>query len=276
MTYGVNMKNDISDLWKKYKELNDVEHKNQLIEYYFQLVQKISYKVAKRIGWKLQPEELASYGVDGLYSAIEKYDLSRGIKFETYAGGRIWGAMIDELRRQDQVPRTVRINTTKFLNKKHELESAQGMFVTDDEVAKAIGLDVSEFNLSNRKYKAVTFSSLNATVANNEEIKESLNTNMIDEQACCPEGHLLRREFLSKLIGKDFTKLEKKIIYYYFYKKYTMENIAQVVGLSESRISQVYKDIAERLRDKIRRNPNYFDDDIYKVISMCSVSDPII
>ena len=111
---------NIDDIWKKYKSGKYPKLKNDIIEYYYDLVDRIAKKVAAKMNYRVSAEELGSHGVDGLYRAIEAYDLSRGIKFETYAYARIHGSMIDGLRTDDWVPRSVRIRHN-ILEKAKEL-----------------------------------------------------------------------------------------------------------------------------------------------------------
>ena len=117
-------------LWKKYKKASTTKRKSllekKLVEIYYPLVQKISYKVSEKIGWRLSPEELTSMGVDGLYVAIRRFSLDRGVNFPTYSNRRIRGSMIDGIRKNDIIPRSVRINWNIINKARNNLEIQKG------------------------------------------------------------------------------------------------------------------------------------------------------
>jgi len=258
---------DNIELWKEYqKDKNNIEIKNKLLEIYYPIVQQISYKVAGKLNWKITPEELSSFGVDGLYDAVEKFDLSRNLKFTTYAHIRIRGSMIDGLRREDTIPRSVRINNNKFEEIRQELQSQKGGIVTDEDIVKKMGINIKEYNRKKKKYVPLTFISIHGNYREEgssdqySDIKEDSNENLIDKKSASPDTFLIRKEFLSKIIGKDFTKLEKLVIYKYFYKNCTMDKISRETGISESRISQIFNNILPRIKDKIQRNPKFFEE----------------
>lgn len=266
------------ELWLKYKSEKDLRRKNkfqnQLIVLYYPLVQKIAYGLAEKIGWKKTPEELTSLGIDGLYVAIEKFSLERGVSFPTYASRRIKGSMLDGIRKEDTIPRSVRMNHNTIERARVILESEKGRKVLEYEVIEMLGIDNEEYDKNRKKYHPVTFSSIEGSdivnTDNQETYKQDSNDTLIDGEVVTPDSHMVRKEFFNKLVGKSFSKIEQKIIYYYYYKNITMDEISQKLELSESRISQIHKDILPRLQDKILRNPRYFGDDIYSVISKCN------
>ncbi len=277
------MKKEIKhrELWIKYqKEKNSSKkHKleNKLVEIYYPLVNKIAYKIAVRIGWKLSPDELSSLGVDGLYIAIRKFDLNNGASFPTYSSRRIGGSMLDGIRKYDPIPRSVRINHNKIEKMRVLLESEQGRKVSDDEILEKLGIDNSEYNKNRKKFHPVTFTSIEGSdIAGSniqEDYRQDSNSNLIDNRTTSPDSKVVRREFFNKLVGKNFTKIEQKIIYYYYYQNLTMDKISERLKLSESRISQIHKDILPRLQSKIKRNPKYFGEDICRIIESCNDKD---
>jgi len=258
---------DNIELWKEYqKDKNNIEIRNKLLEIYYPMVLQISYKVAEKLSWKVTSEELSSFGVDGLFDAVEKFDLSKNLKFTTYAHIRIRGSMIDGLRREDTIPRSVRINNNKFEEIKQQLQSQKGDIVTDEDIVKKMGINIKEYNTKKKKYIPLTFISIHGNYFEEgssdkySDIKEDSNENLIDKKSLLPDTFLIRKEFISKIIGKDFTRLEKLIIYKYFYKNYTMDKISRETGVSESRISQMFNNVLSRIKDKIQRNPKYFEE----------------
>lgn len=263
-------------LWKKYKnaknEEKEEEFQKELVNIYYPLVEKLSYKLAYKLNWKVSPEELSSLGVDGLYIAIRKFELERGIKFESYSSIRIYGSMIDGLRREDIIPRTVRINNNKYEEIKNILQSKKGVKILRNEILKEMGITEEDYLKNTKKYNPITFTSIdNISVsnANNEGdyLQQDQNINLIDKTTKSPDSQLIRKEFFNKLLGKDFSKIERQIIYMYYYENLTMEKIAKRLDMSESRISQLHQVLIQRLKDKIDRNPDYFSNDIYKFIN---------
>ncbi len=269
------------ELWIKYQEEENLTRKkkleNQLVEIYYPLVRKISYGLAERIGWRMSPDELSSLGVDGLYIAIRKFDLDREATFPTYASRRIHGSMIDGIRREDIIPRSVRINNTKIERMRVLLESEKGRKVSDYEILEELGIDSNEYNKNRKKFHPISFSSIDVpSIAGDnsiEDYKQDFNSSLVDNHSSAPDSKIVRKEFFNKLIGKNFTKIEQKIVYYYYYQNLTMDRISVKLKLSESRVSQIHKDILPRLQDKIERNPKYFGEDIKKIIKNCNDKD---
>ena len=253
----------INKLWKNYKEKHTVGLRNELIEFYLPLVQKIAVKLAEKLDHHLTVEELTSLGLDGLYDAIEKFDLGFGVKFESYSQQRIRGSIIDWLRKNDLVPRSVRINNNRFDDKKQEIQNEEQRRVDDEEVAEFFNIE-KEFAKKRKKFRPVIFNSLDSFSVQ-EEIKDEFNINLIDHHAQDPDIKLKRKEFFSKLMG-SFSKREKIIIYLHYYRGFTMDKVADYIKISESRVSQMHKDILPRLRDKIERNPDFFDHGIFEYI----------
>lgn len=259
-------------LWKEYKEEKDekrkLDIKNKLIEKYYPLIKKIARSLSDKLNRRLRDDELTSFGVDGLYIAIDRFDENRGVKFESYASFRIRGSMMDNIRRLDTVPRSVRINNNLFELTKARMESEQEKIVSDYDVIKEMGLDDSEFLLNMKYYKPVNVSSLDGTnLDENDDYKQDCNIHLIDEKTQKPDFALRRKEFFNKLLGKNFSDIERKIIYMYYYDGFTMDVIAEKVGLSESRVSQLHTIALPKLKDKILRNPDYFSVDISNFVS---------
>ena len=259
---------DIDALWKRYKKSNSKKSKLLLIEYYFPFVKKIAIRLADRLSWKVSPDELTSFGVDGLYKAIDRFDLLFNIKFESYANRRVRGSMIDGLRREDIIPRSVRIHSDRFNKHKQRLQNHLGYKISDVNFVDMVGMDEISFHKSYSKYTTMSFSSLDsyAETDSDDGIRNDCNLNFIDKSITESDSGFRRKEFFNKLMNKNFTSSERKIIYLYYYERMTMEKIAQVIGLSESRISQKHKEIIGRIRDNIKKNPDYFDKDILSFV----------
>ena len=269
------------ELWEKFqKEKNKIkksELRNQLVEIYYPLVQKISYKMASNLAWNVQPDELSSLGVDGLYSAIERFSTNEGVDFPTFAGRRIGGSMMDGVRKDDIVPRSVRMNNNPFEKTRSEMETHQGRKVTEFEIIEKLGITQEDYLKNVKKYKPTGFVSLDGTdICDNnkqEDFKKDSLAGLEDRKSVPPDNNMLRKEFLNKLISKNFSKIEQKIIYYYYYENLTMEEIANRLEMSESRVSQLHSNVMPRLKNKIERNPVFFGEKVF--IEKSYDSDPI-
>jgi len=268
---------ELEKTWKKFKNTGNEQIRHQLANHYFPYVQKISVKMAEKLGWKVQPEELASFGVDGLYKAIEGFDLSQNVKFESYASRRINGSMIDGLRREDSVPRSVRIATEQFKRHKDRVQSHVGHRLSDVEFVSIIGMDEEDYQKNFRKYNASSKASLDhhSDDGKEEDICQDSNDNLINDSNSSPDAKVKRKEFFSKIMSGDFTKTEQKIIYLHYYEAYTMERVAKAINRSESRVSQLHKKILPRLKDKIDRNPEYFSEDVASYMGDCNDKESI-
>ena len=274
MTYS---KPEIRSMHEEYEKTKDQSIKSKLIVHYFPFVTKIAVKLSEKLNWQAQPDELASFGVDGLSRAIDGYSTTAGVKFESYATKRVGGSMIDGLRRQDSVPRSVRIAADQFGEHKRRIQNKQKHRISDVEFVNIIGMNETEFHRSYQKYNPITFSSIDSHVdsESQEDMKPDSNGSLVDKHTGSPDSSICRKEFFSKMLGKDFTAVERKIIFFYYYKGMTMNRVAQLIDLSESRVSKMHKKILERLRDKIKRNPEYFDDDIFSFLGKRKTADSI-
>ena len=271
------------ELWKNYQEEKIIRKKDKyrqkLVEAYYPLVQKISYRVAQNLQWNLQPEELASFGLDGLYIAIDKFSLDRGVDFPTYANRRISGSMLDNVRKNDFVPRSVRLNYNLIEKTRQEMETTEGRRVTEYEIIERLGINQREYLMNTKKYSPLNVVSLEGSDITNEskseDFKQDCIADLVDRSSSTPDSNLIRKEFINKLISKNFSPFEQKIIYYYYYENLTMGEIGRKINTSESRISQIHMDIIKRLKNKIERNPEFFGDNIEEMIKDCNNNDPL-
>ncbi len=270
------------ELWIKFINEENINKKKkiekQLVEIYYPLVRKIAYGLAPKINWKLTPDELSSFGVDGLYIAINRFDITREFKFETYASLRIRGSMLDGIRREDVIPRSVRINNKSIERTKDLLESEKCRKVFDYEILEELDIEYEEYHKNIKKFHPVSYSSIEGSDICSENTQDTYhqdtNSNLKDNKVKSSDNYIIRKEFRNKLIGKGFSELEQKILSYYYYKNLTMDRIAEKLDMSESRISQIHKSLLPRLKDKILRNPKYFNNDIYKIIQSCNSKTP--
>jgi RNA polymerase sigma factor for flagellar operon FliA len=272
-------KTELENEWKVFLATKKNENKQRLVEHYYgTLVQHIARKLAKKFKYKVSVPELSSYGTEGLYKALDAYDSTRKIKFDTYAYTRIWGSMIDGIREEDWIPRSVRMRQSLIEEARRILEAEHQEKVTEDEILKLAGIDKSEYHRNAKKFKVMSLSSIetNNFDCEEDENKKDFNAKLVATNIPSSDGHILRREFLNKLIGKDFTQLERKIVYYYYYENLTMREISAKMEISESRISQMHQDILRRLKTRIKLNPTYFGREIVSVIRKCNSRNSLV
>jgi len=256
--------------WVEYNKSKSESSKQNLVEHYFKFVQNIARKLSNKYNRKVDADELASYGVDGLYRAIEKYDTRFETKFETYAYIRIRGSIIDGMRSDDWVPRSVRLRQSWMDSTRVDLQAKKGRKIEDDELLKALKIDPKDYDKNMCKYKVAAIASIENNLSGNtsdpDENKKDFNCYLIAKNEALPGGSMARREFLSKLIGRNFTKAERQIVYLYYYKDFTMKEIAEKLKMSESRVCQVHQNILERLRTRVQINPDFFGEDVLGII----------
>ena len=263
------MKNEeqMAGLWDQFEKLKtqDVRNdekiqqvKNQIASEYYFIVKDVAKRIAPRLK-EVTIEDCESYGVDGLYEAIEKYDRSSGFQFRTFAPHRIHGAILDNIRKVDWVPRLVRQRNAVVEKFRQSFFMKNGRYPSDEEMASSL-----EFVKNKDQYDSLLKNSAPISVLsiNNktrhdqeEEFNELLDSPSSTEDE--PNRAILRKEMFMKLLGKDFTRLERKIVFLVYYEGRTMKEVAKQTSFSESRISQMHGDILRRLKAKMQRNPKY-------------------
>lgn len=241
-------------LWNKWKEDQDIAAKKQLIENYLPLVQYVSSRIMMGMPKSVSKEDLVSYGIMGLIDAIEKFDVDRGLKFETYASFRIRGAIIDALRKNDWVPRSVRDKSKKIEEAYQKLEQEHLRSVTDEEVSEYLDISLKEFQQSLQEIGSAAIFSLEDPIKEDEsETRLSL---LIDEQAVDPE-QTVNDSFLKSVLSTAIDKLtenERTVVSLYYYEELSLSEIAVVMSLTPSRISQLHSKAILRMRGALQRD----------------------
>ena len=240
--------------------LPDPDLKKKLVEHYYPLVRRVANRLHQKLT-EVQPDELTSMGVDGLYDAIGAYDTSRNTKFETYATPRIRGSMLDAIRSADWVPRLVRAKAGQLDRRRQILESDAGHRLTSAEMAEKLGMSQEEYQAYSKGAVSPTIHSVNDLNGNEGDSDKQISIEHVeDEDSAQPGERMFRREMFWKLLGKNFTPQERTIMRLYYYEDRSMKDISDIVGLSESRVSQMHSIILKRLSRTIERNPDYFSD----------------
>ncbi|WP_437188400.1 FliA/WhiG family RNA polymerase sigma factor [Planctomicrobium sp. SH668] len=248
------VKEDIQAVWLEFKkDQENQELRNRLIENYFQLVRFNAERVWSKLPDGVDLNDLISAGVFGLMDAIEAFDLDRGVKFETYCVPRIRGAMLDELRTMDWVPRLVRSKASKLEAARKELEAAFGRPPTDPELARKMEMSLDDFEKLKTEALAVGLVSLNKKWYETDSYKDVREIDVVEDQKGEDPTLGIQKRDVMKLVTKGLNRNERLIIILYYYEELTMKEIGQTLGLSESRVSQMHSSIVARLKDQLRR-----------------------
>ncbi|TMK39683.1 MAG: RNA polymerase sigma factor WhiG [Actinobacteria bacterium] len=249
---------ELRDLWRRYKASADERARERLVVAYSPLVKYVAGRMASGLPAHVEEADLISYGLVGLISAIERFDLARDIKFETYAITRIKGAIIDELRSIDWVPRSVRARAREIerINSKleHELQRAP----TDEEMASALGISVGEFQDTLLQISNSSVAALDElwTVSDASGDQVSLLDTLQDPGAPDP-AYILDATELKDRIADSIARLperEKLVIALYYYENLTLREIGEVLGVTESRVSQLHTKAVLRLRSRLQND----------------------
>jgi RNA polymerase sigma factor FliA len=238
---------------EKLKKLNGTLeiHRNVLMENYLHLVRYNAERVHQKLPDEVELDDLMSAGIFGLMDAIDAFDVSRGVKFETYCAPRIRGAILDELRSMDWVPRLVRSRAHKIDGATKQLEVELGRSPTHEELAKRIGVSQSEYDKMQRDASTVGVVSLSRKWFETDSNKDVREIDVLEDQKGHDPVREMQQKDLKELMTKGLTRAERLIVILYYYEEMTMKEIGQTLDLSESRVSQMHSSIIARMRAKM-------------------------
>jgi RNA polymerase sigma factor for flagellar operon FliA len=244
-----------SELWQRYHRRDDPNTENALVEKYLPLVSGVVARLAMTLPEHVDQDDLYSVGLVGLLQALRNYDPTCGASFETYARMRVRGAMLDELRRMDWVPRSVHEKARKIQGVMTELEQKLGSVATEAQMARALNLSIPEYvNLLN-EVRPATFVCLDAVNSSDEEDSGSLYEVIADTVEESPveqvSRHELKRVILERL--KELPDMQRKVLAFYYVEDMHLREIAEVFGLTESRICQIHSQAILSVRAYIKR-----------------------
>ena len=243
-------------LFREYKLTRDLKIRNRLVEGYQQLVQYNAERIALRLPDEVELDDLTSTGTFGLIDAINSYDLSRKVKFTTFAAPRIRGAILDELRSMDWVPRLVRSRAHKLDGVTKELEVTLGRQPSDEEIRKRLKVSDEELKKIQSDGAAVGVVSLSRKWFETDSNKDVREVDILtDNKAADPAQKMLEGD-LKRLVGAGLNRAEFLIIVLYYFEEMTMKDIGGVLDLSESRVSQMHSSILARLRARLTMDEN--------------------
>jgi RNA polymerase sigma factor for flagellar operon FliA len=246
----------LEDLWERFKEAGSQEAREQLIVHYAPLVKYVASRVATGLPANVEQADLVSYGIFGLIDALEKFDRSREIKFETYAIPRIRGAIIDELRSLDWVPRSVRFKARGVEKAYTELEAKLKHAPSDAEVAEHLGVSLAELHEIVTQISFVTVTALEEVVSTGADRGESLSLldTLADMAAIDPASGIEGNETRAMLSAaiNSLSEREKIVITLYYFEGLTLAEIGEVLGVTESRVCQIHTKAVGLLRNNLR------------------------
>lgn len=249
---------EIGKLWKRFKKDPNKELRNELMENYFPLVKYHGERVWSRLPEGVELDDLISAGIFGLMDAINAFDLTRGVKFETYCVPRIRGAMLDELRSMDWVPRLVRSKATKLNEATKRLNDKLGRPPTDQELAAHLEITIPELEKMVRDASAVSLISLNKKWYQTDSEKDISEIDILDDKKSEDPTRRGQKYDLLRLVTKGLNRNERLIIILYYYEELTMKEIGATLDLSESRVSQMHSGLVQRLQQQLAwRRPEF-------------------
>jgi RNA polymerase sigma factor for flagellar operon FliA len=245
----------VEELWEDYKRTGDRNTRDQLIVHYWPLVKYVASRVSTGLPSNVEQADLASYGMFGLIDAIEKFDISRDLKFETYSVVRIRGAIIDELRKADWVPRSVRAKARWVDQAQANLEAKLGRTPTAREIAAELGLSEDEYRQVSGRADARGVVSLDGELsgANRHGGESTKLVDTISDPRPGPSGAFESDEMKDIIAGSiaGLADRERTVLTLYYYKGMTLAQIGKQLGLTESRACQIHSKAIMQLRSRL-------------------------
>ncbi|PKM95735.1 MAG: FliA/WhiG family RNA polymerase sigma factor [Firmicutes bacterium HGW-Firmicutes-1] len=244
-------------LWEKYSKTKDVTIKEQLIIEYAQLVKFVAGRLSMYLGSNVEFEDLCGYGIFGLIDAIDKFDYEKGVKFETYASLRIRGSILDNIRKMDWIPRSIRKKQKVMDVAIRKLEIEHGRTATDEEISNELEISTDEYYKWMNQTKALALTSLEEYVEQGGETRVEPVSNSRYTQ---PE-EMAEREALKNLLSnaiEGLSEKEKKVIILYYYEELTLKEISAIMGVSESRISQLHTKSLSKMKSTLGTHLSIF------------------
>lgn len=246
-------------LWEEYSKSKASDLREQIILEYAPLVKVVAGRLSMYLGYNVEYDDLVGYGVFGLIDAIDKFNLSKDIKFETYASLRIRGAILDQIRKMDWIPRTVRQKQKRIDAAIKEIEGKSGKNASDEEIAKALGISDEEYTEWQQQLMVTNVVSLNEYTDQGIEAPIDRNSRANTET---PEDAALKSEMKEMLKNalELLTEKERKVVVLYYYEELTLKEIADILEVSESRVSQLHTKALGKMKVKLGKYMNIFAD----------------
>ncbi len=239
-------------LWEEYMKSRSTELREKIILEYAPLVKTVAGRLSMYLGHNVEYDDLVSYGIFGLIDAIDKFDTLKEVKFETYASLRIRGSILDQIRKMDWIPRTIRQKQKQIDAVIRKIETETGRSATDEEIAQGLGITGDEYVDWQSQMKITGLVSLNEYIEQGSEISQDGGQHTA-ARFVSPEENVEKQE-LVRVLGEALellTEKEKKVITLYYYEDLTLKEISNVLGVSESRISQLHTRALQKMRGRM-------------------------
>lgn len=238
------------ELWKEYQKSKSPGIREQLIIEYSSLVNVVAGRMSMHLGHLVEYDDLVGYGISGLIDAIDKFELTKGVKFETYASLRIRGAILDQIRKMDWIPRAVRQKQKKIDEAIKNIEMKTGKTALDEEIASELGVSEDEYLNWQSQLKVTNVVSLNEFVEQGTEpaMDATKNSHFAQPEDVVAESEL--KEVLAQSL-ETLTEKERRVIELYYYEELTLKEISSILEVSESRISQLHTRALAKMKKKM-------------------------
>lgn len=250
-------RNSDIELWEAYKARYDYRARDKLIVKYAPLVKYVAGRLAMGLPSHIEVDDLVSYGVFGLIEAIERFDPARQVKFETYAIARIRGAMLDSLRAFDWIPYSVRQKSKELESAYSKVESRIGRSATDAEVAAEMGIPIDRLHKMLQEVRGMSIVSLDEVLSGEDDSSNQVRTvEVIGDASAQDPLSFVEFEDRKRILAEAIERLPEKerlVIALYYHQGLTVTEISRILGVSQSRISQVHSKAVLRLRSRLTR-----------------------
>ena len=239
--------------WDEYFDTRSEASRNNLLEHYLPVVKYAAERLHTKLPDEVDVNDLMSAGIFGLMDALKAFDPERGVKFETYCAPRIRGAILDELRSLDWVPRLVRNRAHRLNRAMQALEARLGRKPNEKELAKEMKLPMKEFTKLRRDADAISMVSLNRKWFETDSNKDVREIDILEDERSVNPFSFAKDRDLKELITRGLSRAERLIVILYYFEEMTMKEIGETLDLSESRVSQMHSAILARLRTQLEK-----------------------
>lgn len=237
-------------LWVEYAKAKKPELREKIILEYAPLVKVVAGRLSMYLGYNVEYEDLVSYGIFGLIDAIDKFDSMKEVKFETYASLRIRGSILDQIRKMDWIPRTIRQKQKRIDAVMRSVEAEKGRPASDEEIAAGLGITDEEYTDWQSQMKITSVVSLNEYLEQGSEIPSDANASRHFDS---PEKVMEQGE-LAQMLRESLTLLtekERRVIELYYYEELTLKEISHILEVTESRVSQLHTKALQKMKTKM-------------------------
>ena len=239
---------DVREVWAEYARTKSEKLRNHLMEHYLHLVKRMAQRIHTKLPKEVELDDLISAGTFGLMYAIAAFDLSRSVKFETYCANRIRGAILDELRSWDWVPRLARLRAHKLIEATRTLKIELGREPSEEELAKCMHVSMDELDRISRDGNVTRIMPLSRK---RFDSGEEDHEDVLEDSKATDRVRGMEREDLRAILTRGLSRAEQLIIILYYFEQMTMKEIGATLDLSESRVSQMHTMILTRLQGKL-------------------------